>query len=73
VNYQLPNSPLNRLEAHWPRPGDADAPAVDARQVAANADAWRRRIEQFLGDHPQATVIVAAAIGAALGWLVKRK
>jgi ElaB/YqjD/DUF883 family membrane-anchored ribosome-binding protein len=72
MNYQLPNSPLNRLQPHWLRSADEGAP-IDAQQVAAQADAWRRRIEQFLGDHPQATVVVAAAVGVAIGWLVKRK
>jgi len=73
MNYQLPNSPLNRLQSHWPRSEDAESLPVDTRVVVAKADAWRRRIEQFLGDHPQATVVVAAAVGVALGWLVKRK
>ena len=48
-------------------------PPVDVEKVASLADAWRKRVEKFLGDHPQATIAVAAAAGIALGWFVKRK
>lgn len=74
MNYQLPNSPLNRLRSHWPRAlDDQNGTAAGAQKLVARAVAWRRRLERFLGDHPQATVVVAAAVGIALGWLVKRK
>ena len=70
----MPSSPLNRIDTHWPAPPtQGDAPPIDPREVVTFADAWRKRVEKFLGDHPQATIAVAAAAGVALGWFVKRK
>jgi hypothetical protein len=70
----MTSSPLNRLERHWPEPSsEPGAPLIDGGQVAAKAEAVRRRVEQLIGDHPQVTVLTAAAVGVLLGWYIKRK
>jgi ElaB/YqjD/DUF883 family membrane-anchored ribosome-binding protein len=33
----------------------------------------RRRIEQWVGEHPLASIGAALFSGAALGWLIKRR
>lgn len=34
---------------------------------------WRQTVENWIGDHPLASLTVAVCLGAALGWMIKRR
>ena len=34
---------------------------------------WQQTFEDWIGDHPLASITVAVVVGAALGWLIKRR
>jgi ElaB/YqjD/DUF883 family membrane-anchored ribosome-binding protein len=34
---------------------------------------WENSVEGLLAKHPKAAIMAAAAVGIALGWMVKRK
>jgi len=52
---------LNRLE-----------PAVPTRQIAA-PQPLRHQVEDWVAEHPVASVAAAIAIGALVGWIIKRR
>jgi hypothetical protein len=54
--------------AHYPPPKGEGAAAVEGRALAF----WRR-VERMIADHPKQSLIAAAAAGAVLGWLTKRR
>lgn len=68
------NSPVNRLESHWPKATVPDAEQyVDEPSWGRMTKSWEDRVEDFMADHPKLTVAAAAAVGMVLGWMVKRK
>jgi len=67
-------APINRLESIWSRSGGLEAPAPRERAVWANrAKSWETSLEGLFAKHPTAAIVTAAAVGIALGWIVKRK
>jgi len=34
---------------------------------------WRQTVENWIGGHPLASLTVAVCLGAALGWMIKRR
>jgi len=66
--------PINRLESMWPRSERAE---VVARREAATWSNKARRaedtLEGLLLKYPRIAIAAAAAIGIALGWIVKRR
>lgn len=67
-------APINRLESMWPRSEPAE---VLARREAATWSGKAKRAEDTLEDlltkHPRIAIAAAAAVGIALGWIVKRR
>jgi ElaB/YqjD/DUF883 family membrane-anchored ribosome-binding protein len=67
-------APINRLESMWPESERAEA---SARREAASWSNKARRAEDTLEDlltkHPRVAIAAAAAVGIALGWIVKRR
>jgi hypothetical protein len=68
-------SPINRLESIWPQSKTASVPPPGSRKstFGDTAKSWEYSFENLLAEHPKVTIAAAAAIGIALGWLVKRK
>jgi ElaB/YqjD/DUF883 family membrane-anchored ribosome-binding protein len=66
--------PINRLESIWSR-HEARTTAVAPEQPVwtKRAKLWENRFEGLLAKHPTAALVTAAAVGIALGWIVKRK
>jgi ElaB/YqjD/DUF883 family membrane-anchored ribosome-binding protein len=70
----MQNSPVNRLEGHWPQARLPEAEQYsDESSWSRMAKSWDERLEDFMADHPKLTVAAAAAAGLVLGWMVKRK
>ena len=68
------NSPVNRLEPHWPKAAAPEAEQyADESAWSKTATSWEENLEDFMADHPKLTVAAAAALGMVLGWMVKRK
>jgi ElaB/YqjD/DUF883 family membrane-anchored ribosome-binding protein len=68
------NSPINRLEPHWPRAAAPEAEQyADESSWEKRAKSWEENLEDFMADHPKLTLAAAAALGLVLGWMVKRK
>jgi ElaB/YqjD/DUF883 family membrane-anchored ribosome-binding protein len=70
------NSPVNRLQAHWPKSATPEAEqyqVADQSTWSRTAKSWEDSLENFMADHPKLTVAAAAAVGMVLGWMVKRK
>jgi ElaB/YqjD/DUF883 family membrane-anchored ribosome-binding protein len=70
--------PVNRLESLWSRSESREAPVLDEppfsmRRVKLRAKSWENGVEGLMAKHPTAAIVAAAAIGIALGWMVKRK
>jgi hypothetical protein len=65
-------SPVNRLEAHWPQP-IVPSSRPDETSWGQKAKTWEVDLENFMGDHPKLTLLAGATLGLLLGWLVKRK
>jgi ElaB/YqjD/DUF883 family membrane-anchored ribosome-binding protein len=67
-------APINRLESMWPR---SERSEVLARHEAATWSKKAKRAEDTLEDllmkHPRIAIAAAAAVGIALGWIVKRR
>jgi ElaB/YqjD/DUF883 family membrane-anchored ribosome-binding protein len=67
-------SPINRLESIWPQSKTATVPpGAQKSSLSDTAKSWEYSFENLLAEHPKVTIAAAAAIGIALGWLVKRK
>jgi len=67
-------APINRLESMWPQSEPAEAAA--RRETASwgnRAKTWENDLEGLLRKHPRIAIAAAAAVGIALGWIVKRK
>jgi ElaB/YqjD/DUF883 family membrane-anchored ribosome-binding protein len=67
-------APINRLESIWSR-SEAREMAFAAEQPVwtKRAKSWENKFERLLAKHPAAAIVTAAAVGIALGWIVKRK
>jgi ElaB/YqjD/DUF883 family membrane-anchored ribosome-binding protein len=67
-------APINRLESMWPQ---SEAAEMAARREAASwskrAKMWEGDLESLLRKHPKVAIAAAAAVGIALGLIVKRK
>jgi hypothetical protein len=63
-------SPSNRLKSYWARKGN-DVPAAEA-QVSPSRD-WSDRLARCMSERPALTLVTAALVGLAVGWIVKRK
>jgi len=67
-------SPVNRLEPHWPTATPRiQPPEVESQTWKELAASWEEEIQNFLSEHPKLTIAAAAAVGLVLGWIVKRK
>jgi len=68
-------SPINRLESIWPQSKTASVPPPGSQKstLSDTARSWEYSFENLLAEHPKVTIAAAAAIGIALGWMVKRK
>jgi hypothetical protein len=68
------DSPVNRLEPHWPttttRP---PVPVIESPTWKEKVGTWEDDVQNFLSEHPKLTIAAAAAVGLVLGWMVKRK
>ncbi len=67
------DSPVNRLEPHWPPAAPYDVAATERWSWSDSARSWEGNLEVFMADHPKVALIAAAAAGLVLGWMVKRK
>jgi len=71
-------APINRLESIWSRyeAGEMDLSPeqpVWTKRAKSKAESWENSFESLLAKHPTAAIVTAAAVGIALGWIVKRK
>jgi len=67
-------APINRLESIWSGHEARDTALAPERPVwTKRAKSWERSFEGLLAKHPTAAIVTAAAVGIALGWIVKRK
>ena len=67
-------APINRLESMWSRIEAREAVLTPEQRVwTKRAKSWENRFEGLLAKHPTAAIVTAAAVGIALGWIVKRK
>jgi len=67
-------APINRLESMWPQGEAAEVAAGrDAASWSNRAKTWENDLESLLRKHPRVAIAAAAAVGIALGWIVKRK
>lgn len=64
----------NRLHSFWPsRSSTGDGPGMpDAKQLTAKLEPLFDNITEAIAAHPRASLSIAAALGATLGWLIKR-
>lgn len=70
----MQDSPVNRLERHWPKKSLPEAEQYDeASAWSANAASWEDSVKDFMADHPKLTLAAAASLGLVLGWMVKRR
>jgi ElaB/YqjD/DUF883 family membrane-anchored ribosome-binding protein len=64
----------SRLDDFWPKPPANGAAEEDnVRQFAARLEPIVENVGHAIATHPRTSLTVAAAIGAALGWFIKRK
>jgi hypothetical protein len=64
----------NRLETFWPKSSTSgDAVEADVRQFTAKLEPLMENVGVAIATHPRTSLTIAAAIGAALGWFIKRK
>jgi len=67
-------APINRLESLWPQSEAAEAATRrEAASWSSKARTWESDLESLLRKHPKVAIAAAAAVGIALGWIVKRK
>jgi ElaB/YqjD/DUF883 family membrane-anchored ribosome-binding protein len=65
---------INRLESMWPRSERAEASAGrEAATWSRKARSAEHTLEDLLTKHPRIAIAAAAAVGIALGWIVKRR
>jgi ElaB/YqjD/DUF883 family membrane-anchored ribosome-binding protein len=76
----MPEQHKNRLHSFWPKlsssaeAGGADAAApLDANMLAARLEPIVENVGHAIATHPRTSLGIAAALGAALGWFIKRK
>lgn len=65
----------NRLHSLWPSSATADdgAPVPpEAKQLVAKLEPLFDNVGAAIAAHPRASLTVAAALGALLGWFIKR-
>lgn len=63
----------NRLKSIWPQDMRDELDEDNPHSWRDVAKTWEQNLEHRMGDHPTATLVVAATLGFVLGWLVKRK
>jgi hypothetical protein len=67
-------APINRLDSIWSRRETRELPTEREQAVwGTRAKSWETSLEGILAKHPKAAIVAAAAVGIALGWIVKRK
>ena len=67
-------APINRLESIWSRSEALVTDLTPEEPVwTKRAKSWENSFEGLLAKHPTAAIVTAAAVGIALGWIVKRK
>jgi len=67
-------APFNRLESIWSRREAREKTFAPEQPVwTKRAKSWEHGFEGLLAKHPTAAIVAAAAVGIALGWIVKRK
>ena len=67
-------APINRLESIWSRSEVRDEPEVFERAtVGERAKKLEYSLEGLFAKHPKVAIAAAAAVGIALGLIVKRK
>jgi len=58
----------------WSRSEGEEIAVTSERPVwTKQAKSWEKTFESLLAKHPTAAIVTAAAVGIALGWIVKRK
>jgi hypothetical protein len=63
----------NRLLALWPNgPGDGNREAPNGGQLGTLLSPVIANAEDAIAHHPGLSLTLAAALGAAIGWFVKR-
>ena len=65
----------NRLHSFWPKPSASNEAtgSMDSNKFAAKMEPIVENVGAAIATHPRMSLTVAAAIGAALGWFIKRK
>ncbi|MEX2092354.1 MAG: hypothetical protein WD971_06735 [Pirellulales bacterium] len=65
----------NRLHSLWPSRSADGKPSVlpDAGVFAEKLEPMIRNVGSTIAEHPRASLTVAATLGAAIGWFIKRK
>jgi ElaB/YqjD/DUF883 family membrane-anchored ribosome-binding protein len=72
VNSMAPR--INRLESMWPQSESSEVAAGRESAFWSNkAKHVENNLESLLRKHPRVAIAAAAAVGIALGWIVKRK
>jgi hypothetical protein len=67
-------APINRLESLWSRSETPQTlPRREGVDLSSRAKSWENSLEGLFAKHPKAAIAAAAAVGLALGWMVKRK
>jgi ElaB/YqjD/DUF883 family membrane-anchored ribosome-binding protein len=67
-------APINRLESMWPQDEAAETVSrLEAASGSKHANSMEQTVEFLLRKHPKVAIAAAAAVGLALGWIVKRK
>ncbi|MGD9635700.1 MAG: hypothetical protein AB7G28_14755 [Pirellulales bacterium] len=71
----MSKKPTNRLHSLWPSSatGAGDTSALpDAKQLAARLEPAIENVGAAIAEHPRVSLTVAAALGVACGWFIKR-
>jgi len=66
---------INRLHSLWPSSATTDGSVTalpDAKQLAAKLEPMIDNVGAAIAEHPRASLTIAAALGALLGWFIKR-
>jgi len=66
-------APINRLESMWSRSEGREIAVAQRPVWTKRAQSLEKSFESLLAKHPTAAIVTAAAVGIALGWIVKRK
>lgn len=65
----------NRLNSLWPHTAtDAESSALpDVTRLAEKVEPLVQNVGSAIAEHPRVSLTLAASLGVALGWFIKRK